>query len=72
MEGECLGLGSDSVKWGPSGVSDGFVLLTDGAPLDVIRYPLFHSRPLGVFARLSKGLVSPWMSGGGVIVVDGH
>src|SRR5258707_15129038 len=67
-----LGLGGDSVKWGSSGMSKGFVLLADGAPFDVICHPLFHSRPLGVLAGLPEGLVSSRVSGGGVVMVDGH
>ena len=71
-EGERFGFSGDTVKWGSSGMSDGFVLLTSRTSLDVIRDPLFHSRPLGAFACLSKGFVSSRMSGGGVIVVNGH
>jgi len=53
-------------------MSHSFVLLTDGAPFDVICYPLFHSGPLGILARLLKGFISAGVSGGRVVVVDGH
>ena len=71
-ERERLGLSSDTVKWGPSGMSDGFVLLTGGAPFDVICDPLFHSRPLGGLMCLSKGFISPGVPSGRVIMIDGH
>ncbi len=60
------------VKWGLPGVSNGLVLLTNGAPLDVVCHPLFHPRPLNVFARLSEGLIPSWVAGGRMVVIDGH
>ena len=72
LEGEHLRLGGDAIKWGSSGMSHGFVLLTDRAPFDVICYPLLHSRPLGILTCLSKGLVPTRMSGRRVVMVNGH
>ena len=53
-------------------MSHGFVLLTDRASFNVICYPLFHSRPLGILTHLSKGFISARVSGGRVVVVNGH
>ena len=72
MKGERFGFGGDVVKWGFPGMGDGFVLLADGAPLDVVRYPLLHSGPLGMLTCLPKGLVSSGVSSGGVVMVDSH
>jgi len=60
------------VKWGSPRMGNGFVLLTDGASLDIVCHPLFHSRPLGMFMCLLKSLVPPGMPSRGVIMIDGH
>jgi len=60
------------VKWGLPGMSHGFVLLAGGASFNVVCYPLFHPRPLGIFTCLSKGFIPAGVSGGRVVVMDGH
>ena len=72
MEGERFGFSSDAIKWGFPRMSHGFVLLTDRASFDIICYPLFHSRPLGILTCLSKGFISARVSGGRVVVVNSH
>ena len=72
MEGECLGVGRDAIQRGFPRMGHGFVLLTGGASLDVVCYPLSHPRPLGALPCLSKGLVSAGVSGGRMVMVDGH
>ena len=53
-------------------MGNGFVLLTDGASLDIVCHPLLHSGPLGTLTCLLKGFVSPRVSSGGVVVVNDH
>src|SRR5258708_5504178 len=53
-------------------MSHGFILLADGASFDVICYPLLHSRPLGILTCLSEGFIPAGVSGGRVVVVNGH
>ncbi len=72
LKGKCLRFRGDVVKRGLPWMSQGFVLLTDGASFDIICDPFFHSRPLDVFTCLSKGLVSSQVSGRGVVMMNGH
>ncbi len=53
-------------------MSDSFVLLAGRTPLDVVCYPLFHPRPLGIFARLLEGFIPARVSGGRVVMINGH
>ena len=72
MEGEHFGFGGDAIEQGLPRMSHGFILLADGAPFDIICYPLLHSGPLGILTCLSEGFVPAGVSGGRMVVVNGH
>ena len=61
-----------TIEQGFPRMSHGFVLLAGGAPFDIVCHPLFHCRPLGILTHLSEGLVSARVSGGRMVMVNGH
>ena len=66
----CLGVGSDAIRRGVYSVRQVFVLLTGGAPFDVVFDPLVHAEPLVLSFCSSYGLVSSQVSGSrGVVIV---
>ncbi len=53
-------------------MSHGLVLLAGGASFNIVHYPLFHPGPLGIFMHLSEGFIPSRVSGGRVVMVNGH